>query len=251
MSLQTIIEDPGLTYAMGRSGFEAFRTFGSCDSISSSFNDVWTNGGTYGGWFTSAGAVSVVSSDAADSAAGAGLRKVLVVGLDNDFMEQQEEVTLSGTSPVSTTLSFRRCWRLIGTEVGAYGGTNAGTITASVGGIACSVIPAGFGQSREALYTVPANKQLFIANVRVSSGAGKASEIRYLIRLNSNVATAPGMQPWRAIGRTNGVNGPDHIPLTPWIPLPPYTDIRIQAKTSAGSGDIAAAFEGVLYRIIP
>lgn len=250
MSLQTIIEDPGLTYAMGRSGFEAFRKFGSCDSISSSFNDIWTNGGTYAGWFTSSGVVSVVSSDAADTAAGTGLRKVLVVGLDNDFMEQQEEVTLSGTTPVATTLSFRRCWRLVGSEVGTYGGTNAGTITASIGGAACSIIPAGFGQSREALYTVPANKQLFVSDIRVSSGAGKASEIRYMIRLNANVTSGAGMQPWRAIGRANGVSGPSNIPLTPWTLLPPYTDIRIQAKTSAGSGDVAAAFEGVLYRVI-
>ena len=243
--LQTITEAPDLMYAMGRGGFTTIRKFGTNSNVGAAFEDVWSLGGAYTGWVTTPGVVSVVSTDANDTGAGTGARAVVVSGLDINGLDQTEVVTLSGVTPVVTTSVFSRCWRMFVLTVGAYGGTNAGTVTASIGGNPCASMSPGLAQSRECVYTVPADKTLYITQIRVSSGASKPTEFRYMIRLNALNYTSD-ISPWRVFGRTEGEVGPHSIQLSPYVAIPALTDIAISASTASASGSVSAALSGIL-----
>lgn len=244
--LGTIIESPDLTYAMGRGGFTTLRKFGTNSNVGTAFEDVWSVGGDYTGWVTTPGVVSVVSTSTDDTLAGSGARTVAVSGLDANGLAQTEIVSLSGTSPVTTTATFSRCWRCFVVSVGTYGGANAGDISLSIGGNACASITTGLGQSRECVYTVPADKTLYVTQIRVSSATSKATEFRYKIRPNALTYSGSAMAPWRVIGRTDGVVGPHTLALSPYTQIPPLTDIAVSAATASASGIVSAAFEGVL-----
>lgn len=128
--------------------------------------DVWEGGGLYTGFpagvvNTVAETCTVVSSSANDAAAGTGMRTCRLSGLGATGAEQLEDVTLNGTNAVTTTNRWYRVNRVVGLT-GGSGMTNAGAITvrhSSTTANIFAVVPAGFGQSQIACYTVPANEQ--------------------------------------------------------------------------------------------
>ncbi|MCK5342167.1 MAG: hypothetical protein KAR20_02120, partial [Candidatus Heimdallarchaeota archaeon] len=68
---------------------------------------VWSGPGIYV-YPTAAIQMTVSSSDVDDTAAGAGMRKVLIGGLDADYNQISEIVTLNGQTPVTTVNSYFR-----------------------------------------------------------------------------------------------------------------------------------------------
>ena len=121
--------------------------------------DIWDAGGVYTGFPTgSAEALRITSSSAADAAAGTGARTVRIYGLDGNYAQINEDVTLNGTSNVVTTQTFLRVYRALVATAGS-GLTNAGDITirhnVTTGNI-FSLMLAGKGQAEQANYTIPA-----------------------------------------------------------------------------------------------
>jgi hypothetical protein len=220
-------------------GFTGFRKFGMNPSVASGTEDVWGEGGVLV-WPTTAGQVSVVSTSTADdgSPAGTGAHEVTIQGLDADYEEIQETVTLNGTTPVLTTASFLRANRMFIGEVGSSD-TNVGIIRASIGGNVQESILAEQGQSAVTHFTVPAGKSFIINYYSVGVGrmAGSSdANIKGQIRLyDPTVANASNHQGWRTISNLYLFNGQEHVNNRSVTFLPERTDIRVRITTSVAT----------------
>jgi len=144
-------------------------------------------------WITTAAGIQpvVVSSDAQDSAdvgagaPGTGVNSVTVTYLDADHVEQTEDVTLDGTTEVTMTADDVFRINNVQTKTVGTGGSAAGNISVldGSGGNMIGYIAVGNNCNRVGVYTVPADKELYITSVKVSGVHGAANK-RAIIRLS-------------------------------------------------------------------
>ena len=154
------IEDQfGLNVSRGkvRGAFHVIK-FGENLDIDGSVETVWDGGGLYT-YLSSAGVLTVTSSDADDAAAGDGARTVTIEGLDANYNHVSETLTVGGSAG---SVEFLRVFRAFVASSGSSGG-NEGTISISSGATTLAQIRtvgsptvSGLGQTFMALYTVPA-----------------------------------------------------------------------------------------------
>ncbi len=147
--------------------------FGFNPDVDDSLETVWTEGGLYS-YLAAATVLKVSSSSTADDSAGTGARTVQLFGLDANYDEINETVTLDGQTAVNTTKSYLRINRMIVRSAGS-GATNAGVIYAGTGTVTAGVpankyatIAVGDGQSLMALWTVPAGYTLYVSQTDVT-----------------------------------------------------------------------------------
>jgi hypothetical protein len=147
--------------------------FGFNPDVDDALETVWSEGGLYS-YLSAATVLKVSSSSTADTSAGTGARTVQLYGLDADYNEINETVTLNGQTAVNTTNSFLRINRMIVRTAGT-GGINAGVIYAGTGTVTTGVpankyatVAIGDGQSMMALWTVPAGHTLYIYQTDVT-----------------------------------------------------------------------------------
>lgn len=145
--------------------------------------DVSGAGGVYAGFPTAGTAETarIVSTSASDTSAGTGARTILLTGLDENWEEQTETLTLNGTTPVDGTLLWQRIRRIHVATAGS-GGANVGTISVThttTTANAFASIAVGRNQSGGAVFTVPANKTGFLTDfsllLNVSGGSASAA----------------------------------------------------------------------------
>ena len=141
--------------------------FGFNGDVDDSLETVWAQGGLYS-YLSAATVLKVSSSSTADTSAGTGARTVLLSGLDGDYNEITETVTLNGQTAVNTTQSFLRIFRMVVKSAGT-GGQNAGVIYAGTGTVTTGVpankhatIAIGDNQTLMALWTVPAGHTAYL-----------------------------------------------------------------------------------------
>lgn len=139
---------------------------------------VWSYGGAYP-WdtLTSANTLYIESSNTTDT------MDLVITGLDNDFNEFTEIVTLNGTTPVATTGKFIRI-------NDAYLGSNinAGDINfrfANTLGTVVDHMRAGYGQNTSGIYTIPAGKTGYLYAGDASTNINKETTIVFRIRLQT------------------------------------------------------------------
>lgn len=127
--------------------------------------DLWGGGGLYTGFPVSdSEPIEALSSSAADAAAGTGLRTVVIQGLNADWVETSETITLNGTTPVQSVNTYRRVHTMRGMTAGS-GAANAGTITirhATTEANVFLIMQIGTNQTNCAAYTVPAGKTAYL-----------------------------------------------------------------------------------------
>jgi hypothetical protein len=124
-------------------------------ATASTESDIWGGGGELN--FPAAAAViSVISTSANDDGApvGTGARTIVISGLDGDYEEISETVTLNGTTAVNTTATFLRVNLVTVATVGALG-ENEGAITGGISGDEVFRILAGRNATNRAVYTIP------------------------------------------------------------------------------------------------
>lgn len=151
--------------ALGRrQGATLWNKFGYNQDVSSAAPEVLA---AWGGAFTpstTASTLTVVSSDTADDSGSTGCNSIVVYGVDENWDEQVEVITMDGTSNVVTTTQWiginRVAMYLCGT-----GQVNAGTITITktTGGATLATMPAGEGVTQQVIFYVPA-KATMLAN---------------------------------------------------------------------------------------
>src|SRR6056300_162097 len=225
--------------------------FGNNPTVGDSLETIWAEGGLYV-YPPTASVMTVSSSSTADTSAGTGARTVTVFGLDADYNEISETVTLNGQTAVNTTKSYLRVNRMIVRSAGS-GGANAGVIYAGTGTVTTGV-PAniyattlldGSNQTLMALWTVPAGYTAYLMQYDVSNGT--TSNTPAVCKL-SLVARPFGevFQIKDVKSLTTGM----HIENTLIVPVKftEKTDVEARAISSSNSVsfDISASFE-IIY----
>jgi len=234
-------------------GWTPFRKFGINPDLSGT-EDVWGQGGIRVLPTSAANAVVTSTSPEDDeneaTPPGTGAFEVELRGLDADYNELSEVITLQGTTNVNSVNEYLRVDRMFVRECGSNG-TNVGNITATVGGNIQANILANQGQTAVAMYTVPAGKTFLINYFEV--GVGRLSNttsdcnVRGQIRLyNENVGAASNHEGWRTISNLYLYTGQEHSNSKSVTLLPEKTDIRIQVSLTAGSTQAEGVFGGYL-----
>jgi len=108
-------------------GHSAINKFGQNPAVATTGEDVWSGGGTYAFYPTTAQNMEILSDSANDTAAGTGARTVQVFGLDENWEEATETVILNGTTPVALTNTYIRMFRAVVLTAGSVE-TNDGNL---------------------------------------------------------------------------------------------------------------------------
>lgn len=135
---------------------------------------VWTGGGLYP-WasLSSAQTIYCLSTSASDTTT------LTVEGLDANYDEISETVTLTGTTAVTTTNQFLRVFRM------TYDATNVGNIEArvtSASGTIVAKIDAGYAQTLMAVYTIPAGYTGYLVTGDATIDANKNCQVMMYVR---------------------------------------------------------------------
>lgn len=126
--------------------------------------------------------VEAVSTSLADVPEGAGAWAVLVHGVGEGFVKQ-EEIILMGAQSVKKYLRVSIARVLLAGGIGPVGGGNVGDITLQqVGGTPMVVIPENEGSTLCGCYTIPAGHYALVSYADTTTGAGKSSLNRFKIR---------------------------------------------------------------------
>lgn len=194
---------------------------------------IWDAGGLYS--YPGSALAMTVTSAAAATDNGV---TVLVQGLDENYLEVSEEVTLAGLGTATTTQTFLRVFR-------AYvSGSTAPTdnITISNGGTTYAQITNGENQTLMAVYTVPAGKTLYVTQGVATHGtdtSGAFMTVRFMVRRPSGV--------FRTQVKVDLIGGEILFPFTYPLEIPEKSDVEVRAICSKNQNNaIAAVFEGVL-----
>lgn len=153
--------------AGGLEGYTGISKFGLVEGTASSgFSTVWTAADTIAtstlDYSAFPGTVTV-TSNAADAG------DLVIEGLDGSYNFATETLSLAGTS-VTGTQTFHRINRAYYSD----GTVNQNDITISVGGTVVTRVDAGYGQTLQAFYTIPAGKTGYL--LQVSASASKNQE---------------------------------------------------------------------------
>lgn len=149
------------------------KILGRCSDVDNVLRDAWDGPTPVYVFPTVAQQMQIVSTNANDTVAGTGLRRVRVYYLDTNYVEREEFINLNGTTPVLTVATnILRVNKVHAVAVGSNG-LAVGTVSLqAVGGaVTYSAIPAGRNFARQAIYTVPAGKKLQILQWQTSSGS--------------------------------------------------------------------------------
>jgi hypothetical protein len=221
--------------------------FGFNPDINGVEETIWDAGDIYA--YPSAATVMKVSSGSTnDTAAGTGARTILVQGLDADYNEAQEIVTLNGQTAVNTTTSFLRVTRAYVLTAGS-GGTAAGNIYVGVGTVTTGVpatiyaqITLGENQTLMAIWTVPAGYTGYFDHFNVATGTTNANQYITIRAVQRNFGGVFRTLIKQSIG-SNGIA--DFVIKYP-IEVQEKTDLEIRASSS-GSNNLVSADFSVIY----
>lgn len=168
------IEPFALQVARGQiTGHSSFSIFGYNPDLDTSEESVWPDGGTVP-HPTIASALSIVSTDAADTSNGTGARTVYIEGLDSNYNVVSETVVLAGTTPANTTNTYLYVNNFYVATAGT-GGVNAGTITAKVDSTLYDIIAIGYNNRTTAHYCVPAGYTAYLTTGIITAGQASGS----------------------------------------------------------------------------
>jgi len=207
--------------------------------------DVWDGGGDYN-WPTAAQTHNIVSDDTDDDGdpAGTGARTIRIYGLDSSYDEITEDVTLNGTTNVTTSNSYLRIHRMKVLTAGSQA-ENDGNITATGTSDATitAQITAEMNQTLMAIYTVPNGYTAYMIGfyAAVEKSIAISADIYLLERPTGEVFQVKHVTALKNDGQTRG----QHLYPLPRV-IQEKTDIKIRAGSSANDGDVTAGFDLLL-----
>ena len=185
--------------------------------------------------------MAAVSSSASDAAAGTGIQIVRIHYLDSDYNEQVEDVTLNGVTPVLTAgLNILRINGLHAYAVGSSGAAVGNiSLTNSGGTVTYGYITATYTSSRQAIYTVPANKYGYISHWQSSSGSTGTHFCRIALRATAHDGVLlPGV--FLTHDETATQNAPIEVNFEIPLVMPPKTDVKLTAISDAANANVTA-----------
>lgn len=235
--------DVGLTLA---AGLITDRTIGNKagrnTDIDIGTEDVISQGGLYTPP-TVARVHNIVSSSASDTSAGVGARTITINGLDSNYSDISEIVTLNGTTLVATVNSYIFINRMTCTTVGTSA-TNVGNITATAvtDATISAQISAGEGQAQLGVYQVPLGKTMYLSNFNASarvSGGGAGTAVLQLMTRTFGGAWTKRQTIMINLTGNSFVERAYRNPLV----LTEKTMVKIQVTSDTNNMDVACAFD--------
>jgi hypothetical protein len=231
------------------SGHYPLHKVGYNADIDDASETLWPYGGEYV-FPPSAMQMEVISSSVDDdgSPAGTGVQQVEIHYLDGSWEEQEETVTLNGTTAVATVATdIYRVQSMHAVAVGS-GGVAAGNIDLREvdDSPVYARIPLGYNNALSAVWTVPAGKTLFITGwgQGVGNAAGnRMATFRLRATMNEGVYLAGVFQVTSLVVLQDMANKVEFdIPIA----CPAKTDIKISAVSDSITANAicSASFEG-------
>lgn len=222
--------------------------FGFNPDIDTTEETVWPGGGI----ITHPSAAiqwKVSSSSANDTSAGTGARTVFINGLDANYNQVTETVTLNGQTAVLTTNSLLR---INSAYVATAGSSNSaegsiyfgtGTVTAGVPATVWQIILFDYNSTVTGHYTVPAGYTAYMDAGQISAGQATGSTQitgRLLASGTNNIRTTAAL-----VTLNNGTATYDFfVPIS----FPEKTDIEAAAVGGAANNSVSSYFNIILIK---
>lgn len=237
----------GIDIAAGRvPGTSAITKFGSNPSVETGPEDVWDFGGIYT-FSTAADITQLTSSNNGDTQA------IMIWGLDTDWKDHVQTITLTGTTPKDLDTALIRVYRMI--NIGAtdiagelYLATSAATYVdvdgvPDVDNTVRAHIDNGNNQTLMAIYTIPAGMTGYFTKgyVGISVGGAVQSEgahFTWRARPFGSVFAVKG-----EIELTTGANSWWQYTYDVPIAVPEKTDILIRCDDVTTTFGVVGSFE--------
>ena len=225
--------------------------FGYNPDINGVEETVWSQGGIYS-YPTTAAQLYVSSSSGNDTNGGTGANSVRIVGLDADYNEVEEDITLTGQTQKITQTSWIRVYRMYITLAGSGGGA-AGTIylanTGASAGVPTGTVYAsillGAGQTEMAVYTVPAGYTLYLDDINFTAAVSLANSYLQVRFLQRDFGTNVFREQTRIVLQSNTYIFKFEYPLR----LPEKTDLEVRAiSVGSNNNPVSATWQGVLIK---
>ncbi len=179
-----------------------------------------------------------ITGNAADTAAGAGAQIIEIHGLDSNWNEVNETITMNGVAAVTTTNLYIRINGAHVVRAGANG-VATGPILISNGVTEYYRIGAGSNTSQQALFTIPQGKKGYISSW---SGGATGKETRLILRLTCDHYKSLLLPIFITHGIMVSSSGTTirhfNIPIT----CPAKCDIKISCNTTVAGGTASAEF---------
>jgi len=209
--------------------------FGYNTALTTTFRPAWDFASTYA-YPVSAITMTVTSASSSDNG-----KTLLIQGLDDNYAEITDIVTLNGGGDVNTNIPFFRINNVVLTS----GTVNVGLITIQNTGktVNYAGVRAGDGTNQNSIYTVPAGKEFYLYRIDAFSNdstAPKPGLFRNFVR------NASGQE--YTVARTtfyNQMNIQRRIPFK----YSEKTDIQFQLQTASGSHEMNVFGEGILVDV--
>ena len=234
-------EEFKLDVARGKArGASVRNIFGQNDAQTTDFRAVWELSNTTDYVFPSTAQIMTVASD---SASDAGVQ-ILIKGLDVDYLEISEVVTLTATT-VDTTQQFLRINDVV--TVGTQNLVTTSTVTVKDTGLTTTFaqIDPGHGRNQAAIYTVPANCEFYLYRLDGFSADDsnppqqKAARFRNVVTLESGIILRVATTEF-----FNQMNIQRRFPFK----YSEKTDIQLQMATFDGTHPVSIFGEGILVK---
>lgn len=163
---------------------------------------------------------------------------MILVGLDEDYNEQIEQLVLSNTSSVNSTKSFKRLYRAY---IDNGSSTNVGAVTVQKSSTTVLKINAGLGQTLMSIYTVPAGKTGYLIHGACSCQAGADATGNMFVRYGGTSAFRVGHS-----FEVSGTGGQYDYTFGIPIPVPEKSDIDVRANVRSNNARVTASFDILL-----
>ncbi len=227
-------------------GIDSEFKFGHNTAVGSTFETIWPEGGIYV-YPSTASTMTLSSSNTNDYAGGSGVRSVRIFGLDTNYNEITEDITLHATDgllAVTTINTYLRVHRIYALTAGSNNGQvgklymGTGTVTIGVPAVIYGVTAIGHNQTTQTIYTVPAGKTAFITGISASGASGKDAEIHFMAKTPSAVFTTK----YAAHIYQSPLNYYFNVPLR----VEEKVDLEVRGSVPQTAGSIYTSFEFIL-----
>jgi len=216
------------------------------------FEPIWSNSGAYTP-LTAAASLELVSDSAQDATGGTGATRIAVTYIDANMDEQTAYVTPNGTTAVDIASGYA-CNRAFAVSAGSSN-SNVGNITIRVktAGTVVAHIPAGEGQTLQAIVRVPRNHICIVDGYRISIDATQVVNFRGRVRLGVNPETglslSGGLGPARTAVYHDGITGQYSVSPRNWRVMPEGSLLWGEAQATVGSAVVSCDFDYFFLRI--
>ena len=217
-------------------GHSSINKFGHNGNVAATLETIWSAGGVYP-YMAIADQLEVLSSNDEDGGAGGdtGALTMQIFGLDTNYDQIDETVTLNGVTVVTTTASFLRVFRAKVLTAGATG-WNIGVITIrdQDTDTTRASIEATKNQTLMAVYTVPADMTGFITSWYMSTISNLATEVELYVRPFGSVLQVKRHFHIIQDIFAETIDFPEKVTEK--------SDIEVRALSAGGGGDVSAGF---------